>query len=242
MPSPRTFRPTPRTLRSFGAGWFVLVLAFAPRTSSAEELDVPVEVAVGPLALQGPGPLFRGVTLHPGLEFGLAAILDQAFIRRNIKRVPKNMRAAAANMKEARIRPSIFIPSSLWLSPNLEGVGLLGVTWRPIGLALPLVDAGVRVRLEAGAVLTYAFVWSDLPNLPNTHFLRPGIDLVLRTEVPMTDSVAVHVGLAGSVYIPQRPGRSLLYIGGAEDLDDSIWAFGRAFLQVAWRFPYRTRI
>lgn len=242
MPSSRPSRTTSRLLRLVGMTLATILLVAAPRPSQAADIEVPVEVAVGPLALQGPGPLFRGVTLHPGVEVGLAAILDQAFIRRNIKRVPANMRAAAANMKEARIRPSIFIPSSFWLSPNLEGVGLIGVTWRPIGLALPLLDAGVRIRLEAGAVLTYAFIWSDLDQLPTTHFLRPGIDLVLRTEVPVTDSVAVHLGLAGSAYVPQRPGRSFLYIGGAEDLDDSIWAFGRIFLQVAWRFPYRTRI
>lgn len=221
----------------------LLFAAGHPRPAAAAELTVPVEVAVGPLGLAGPGPLFDGVPAHFGLKLGVAAILDQALIRRNLHRVPKQYRAMAANMKEARIRPSIFIPDSLWISPNLFGTGMLGATWKPLSLALPLVDAGVRARLEAGLIATYAFIWSDRAALPSTHFVRPGLDLALRIEIPMGDVFSTHLGVGALAYLPQRPGRSVLYVGGAEnDLDQSIWLMGQAFLQFAFRFPYTTNI
>ncbi|MCB9739281.1 MAG: hypothetical protein H6747_08430 [Deltaproteobacteria bacterium] len=225
-----------------------LVLTFAtsamlPSRAMAGEITVPVEIAVGPLAMQGPGPLFDGVPLHSGLKIGLAAVLDQALIRKNLHRVPKQYRAMASQMKEVRYRPSIFIPDALWISPNLYGTGMIGVSWRPLGLALPLVDAGVRVNLEAGAVLSYAFIWSDRPSLPTTHFLRPGLDATLRCEIPFTETVRLYVGAGATAYVPQRPGRSVLYLAGAEnDLSDSIWLLGGAFVQLAVRIPYTTSI
>lgn len=225
-----------------------LVLAFAttamlPSRAIAGEITVPVEIAVGPLAMQGPGPLFDGVPLHSGLKIGLAAVLDQALIRKNLHRVPKQYRAMASRMKQVRYRPSIFIPDALWISPNLYGSGMVGVSWRPLGLALPLVDAGVRVNLEAGAVLSYAFIWSDRPTLPTTHFLRPGLDATLRCEIPFSETVRMYVGAGATAYLPQRPGRSILYLAGSEnDLNESIWLLGGAFIQFAVRIPYTTSI
>lgn len=222
----------------------LLVATLVANPGVAGEITVPVEAAVGPQYAIGPGPLFQGVPGHLGLRLGLAAIIDQATIRKNIHRVPKQYRAMASQMKEFRYRPSILIPDSLWISPNIAGTGMVGATWRPISLGIPLADEGVRVRLEAGALLTYAFIWSDVMAASTTHFLRPGIDLGLRVEVPVTESIGFAVGAAADIYLPQEPGRSVLAVPSldAASLDRSIWLMGRAYVQLLVRFPYTTSI
>lgn len=227
------------------AGVFMAAAAlFSAENARAAEITVPVEVGIGPSFSIGPGPLFRGVPGHFGLEFDLAAIIDQETIRRNLHRVPKKYRAAASNMREVRYRPSMFIPDSLWISPNLYGTGMIGLTFRPIGLAIPLVDAGVRVRLQADALLSYAFIWSDHMAASITHFLRPGISVGVQMELPVTDSFSFYFGADTDFYLPQEPGRSVLAVPAFDSagLDRSIWLMGKVWLQVAWRFPYTTRI
>ena len=244
MQRSRTVR-LPRRVASLCVSAICLAMVALPSsTCHAAEETVPVEAAVGPQWAYGPGPLFQGVPGHFGLKIGLAAIIDQAMIRKHLNRVPKQYRAMALQMKEFRYRHSILIPDSLWISPNIAGTGMLGATWRPISLAVPLADDGVRVRIEASALLTYAFIWSETMAASTTHFLRPGVDLGLRVEIPFTESVGVAFGGAADVYLPQQPGRSVLAIPAFDSasLDRSIWLMGRAYIQLLVRFPYTTTI
>lgn len=220
------------------------LVASTSSTCTAAEITVPVEAAVGPQWATGPGPLFQGIPGHFGLKVGLAAIIDQATIRKNLHRVPKQYRAMASQMKEFRYRPSIFVPDSVWISPNIAGTGMIGATWRPIGLAVPLSEEGARVQLQAGALLTYAFIWSDIMAASTTHFLRPGVDLGLRVEIPVTDVVGVAFGAAADIYLPQQPGRSVLAVPAFDgpSLDRSIWLMARVYVQLLFRFPYTTSI
>ncbi len=240
---PRAARPRAarlRTVRLFAA----LVALLTAEAARAGDITLPVEIGIGPSFSMGPGPLFQGVPGHFGLEFDLAAIIDQETIRRNLHRVPAKYRGAASKMKEVRYRPSMFIPDSLWISPNLYGTGMVGVTFRPVGIAIPLVDSGVKARLQADALLSYAFIWSDRMVASTTHFLRPGLGLGAQLELPVTDSLAFYVGADADFYLPQEPGRGILHVPTFDQagLGRSIWLIGKVWLQVAWRFPYTTQI
>ena len=116
---------------------------------------------------------------------------------------------------------------------------MVGATWRPISLAVPLIDAGTTLRLEVGALLTYAFIWSDRMAATTTHFLRPGLDFGLRLEVPFSDAVGIALGANAAAYIPQQPGRGIFALPTeADGLGSSIWLLGQTYLQLTIRFPH----
>ncbi len=91
-----------------------------------------------------------------------------------------------------------------------------------------------NLRLSAGVVATYAFLYSDV--LPTTHFLRPGLDGQLELELFPTPTFGFSVGWASALYLPQQLGSF-----GFGPLDQSIFHVGHAFLKLHFRFPYAVR-
>ena len=207
----------------------------------AADVTVPVDVGVGPAYYLGPGPVFRGTSGHFGLKLSVAAILDQQTITKNIKRVPKQYRGMVQRSGEIRIGPSIFIPDSLIISPAIGDTGMYGVTWRPVGLTVPLIRSGVRLDIGAGLLLTAALILSS--RFDTTFFFRPGVDLGLRLEIPLTESLLVSFGAFAQAYIPQETGG--FGMGNTDDpdwLSDSIWLLPQAFFMVHCRFPYTVNL
>jgi hypothetical protein len=213
------------------------LLVLAPLRALASRVTVPVDVGVGPAAYFITGPLQDDQLVHLGLELDVEAVIDREWVRENPNAIPRRYRKMAKDITEVRISPSIFIPDALFISPKLRNTGMFGATWRPLALAQPIGSGAVRLRLGAGLLLTYAFIYSDLATLPTTHFLRPGADLMAEVELKVTDSFLVSFGWASGFYIPQKLG-SL----GFGALEESIWHVGQGFLQLHFRFPYTTNI
>jgi hypothetical protein len=198
-------------------------------------------VGVGPAYYLGPGPQFTGTSGHFGLKLSVAAILDKATIKKNIKKVPKRYRSMVLRSGEIRIGPSIFIPDSLIISPAMGDTGMYGVTWRPLGLTIPLVKDGVRLDLGVGLLLTAALLHST--RFETTFFIRPGVDIGLRFEVPLSDTLLVSLGAGAQLYIPQEFGS--LGTGDTDDpqwLSNTMWLLPQAFLMVHYRFPYTVKL
>jgi hypothetical protein len=150
-------------------------------------------------------------------------------------------------MNEVRISPSIFIPNALIISPKLQQTGIYGITWRPISLGLTLVDADpVRLQVGAGLLLTYAYLYSDLKALPNTHFIRPGLGLGAELEIALSRSFLVSFGWDSGFYVPQGLGKfGLGAFGEKQDyqaLRQTLWHFGQGFVKLHVRFPYSTNL
>ena len=220
-----------------------LLLLALSSPASAGRLTVPVDVGVGPAYYFGPGPLFDSTYGHYGLKISVAAILDKQLIKQNIKRVPPRYRQMARQMDEVRIGPSMFIPDALIISPKLGGTGMFGVTWRPIGMNVPLIDDPFKLTAGAGAILTYAFIYSDTMQASSTHFLRPGLDAGLRLEVPLSETVLISTGCFAQVYVPQQVGS--LQVPDLTDpavLTDSIWLMVQSFVMLHVRFPYTVNL
>jgi hypothetical protein len=214
----------------------LLTLLLLPLEAYAQRrVTVPLDVGVGPAAYFISGPVYRDQPLHLGLKISLQAVLDRDWLRRNRALIPRSYRQRALQVEEIRISPSLLIPDAIILSPKVRNTGLYGVTWRPLGVALPLTSGRVALGLEAGLLLTYAYLDSD--TLPDTHFLRPGLDLGARVEVEVTRSFLVSAGWSSGVYIPQELGSF-----GVGELDQSMFHLGQAFLQLHVRFPYTTRL
>jgi hypothetical protein len=228
-------------------GLFMLAACLAASPARAESITVPADVGIGPAAYLISGKVADDQPLHFGLKFSVQAIIDQATIQAHKDRIPASYRKQAMHMSEIRISPSIFIPDSFFISPKIQHTGIYGVTWRPLSLGVPLIDTGAfRFRLSAGLLLTYAFLYSDLPELPNTHFLRPGLDVGADIEIAFSRSFLISLGWYSGFYVPQGFGTFGMGPLGdkatSDNLRQTMWHFGQAFLKLHFRFPYTTSL
>jgi hypothetical protein len=225
----------------------LLALALCHSPAQAEPVTVPVDVGLGPAGYLISGPVADDQPLHAGLKISIQAIIDQATIQAHQDRIPSRYRAQALRMTEVRYSPSIFIPDALIISPKIRNTGIYGITWRPISIGLPLVDANpVRLRLAAGLLLTYAYLYSDLATLPTTHFIRPGIDVGAELEIAILPSLLVSCGWSSGFYVPQGVGTlGLGPFGESQDyasLQQTLWHFGQGYVKLHIRFPYTVNL
>jgi hypothetical protein len=65
--------------------------------------------------------------------------------------------------------------------------------------------------------------------------LRPGLQVHVTAELPLTDTLRLRGGWASDFFIPQPWGRPPWELF---PLEDSLWHLGGPFVVVAWRFPY----
>ncbi|MBN2573858.1 MAG: hypothetical protein JXP73_04770 [Deltaproteobacteria bacterium] len=228
-------------------GFLAFALSLVPAAPRAEPVTVPVDIGVGPAAYVITGPVFDDQPAHAGLKISIQAIIDQATIRAHQNRIPARYRQQAMRMREVRYSPSIFIPDALIISPKIHNTGIYGVTWRPISIGLPLIDAApVRLGLSAGLLVTYAFLYSDVAELPTTHFIRPGLDIGAELEVALTQSLLISLGWASGLYVPQGLGTFGMGPLGDEPswdaLRQTLWHFGQGFLKLHFRFPYTVNL
>lgn len=221
--------------------------ALLPATARGATAEIPVDVGIGPAACWFFGPLTdeRGAIPHLGLKLNVEAVIDAEFIDRNQALIPAQYRRQAQHVSEIRVRPLflILVPDSLVLSPRLDalgGTGIYGATWRPLSLGIPLYGhtrgrpSAIHLDLDAGLLFTYAYIQSVA--FPDTHFLRPGIDVKLELELVASRVFSVSLGWASQVYVPQKLGT--FELGWP---DESIFHVGQAFLKLHFRFPYEYR-
>jgi hypothetical protein len=213
----------------------LLLLWGSPRALAAT-VEIPVDLGIGPAAHFITGPIQDDQLVHTGLVVSVQAIIDKAVIKKYKKRIPEQYRELALSMDEVRFSPSIFIPDTLIISPGYANTGMYGVSWRPIGVGVPLLKSKtLQLGVNAGARLSYLYIHSSSLASP-THFLRPGLDLKANCEVPLSTTVLLSFGWSSQAYIPQTVGGSIIGIGA---LDESIWHIGQAYLKVHYRFPYK---
>jgi hypothetical protein len=183
------------------------MLLLLPGVAEAQRrVTAPVDIAVGPAALFFFGPVFDDQPLHTGLKINVEAVLDKEWLRKNQALIPRKRRGQISGMGEIRYAPAILalIPDMLIISPKYRNTGMYGATWKPLGFGLGLTPSPVRLSLDAGLVLTYAYMYSE--TLPATHFLRPGLQLSADLEFQLSKSFLVSIGWASAAYLPQRLG------------------------------------
>ncbi|GEN06094.1 hypothetical protein SAMN05443572_102793 [Myxococcus fulvus] len=213
-----------------------LCLLLSPVVAAARNVTVPVDVGVGPAAFLFFGPVFDDQPIHTGLKLSVEAVLDKDWLKKNQRAIPSRYRKYAKSVDEVRISPSIFIPDSLIISPKVRDTGMYGITWKPLGLGLPLTSGPVRLAVGGGVLLTYAYLHSD--TLADTHFVRPGAELGVDLELQLSKSFLISLGWESALYVPQELGG----LGLPDRVRDGIFHVGQAYLQFHVRFPYSTRL
>ena len=152
----------------------------------ARDVTVPVNVGLGPAFYSITGPIADEQSWHYGARLSLQAIIDQETIEENIDMVPRQYRDLLEGVEELRVSPLIYVPESLIISPRIDDTMMFGATWQPISLGLPLIRTPVRLALEVGAILTYAYIDSCTLFEGGMHFFRPGLDFRADLEIPLT--------------------------------------------------------
>lgn len=226
----------------------MVALVLSAREAGARERQVTVQLGVGPSLLTFPildlaagglrGDLFEDQALHTGLRLSLAAIIDRAFVRKNGDLVPQRYRRMFRDGGEVRYVPwqAALVPRTLIVSPKLRHTGMYGASWMPLAVGLSPLRRPVRLTLGLGAVVTYAFIHSDLSALgPVTHFFSLGGELNVRVEWPITRDFRLVLGWASALYLPQALGQPPFT--GSDDPGRLVYHIGQIFLQVHVRFP-----
>ena len=217
------------------AATFVTLYGFAT-FALAEEVEIPLNIGLGPAAYLIFGPVADDQTLHYGLKLHMAAVIDERTLRENRDKIPKQYREVVGQLGEARIG-FIYIPDSLFISPGILNTGIYGATWRPISFGLNLLRKP-RLGIDAGFIATYAYIHSTMLSSP-THFLRPGLDIKGEFEIPILDVFLISLGWTSQFYIPQKVGGSVIEFG---PIEESIWHIGQPFLMLHLRIPYKTSL
>ncbi len=203
-------------------------------------LTVPIDVGIGPIGIVPNPPALFDQPVHGGLALSLAAVVDQALIRRHKNQIPAQWRKQASQVDEIRIRPwyLALIPSVLIISPALLNTGMYGAIWHPFGIGLPLLKDPVKLKL--GADLSFAYLFMHSRSLPEpTHFLRPGLGLNATLTVPVTEHLLFSAGWASDFFIPQPLGQPPWVFW---PLDEALWHLGGPFLKIHLRFPYTVQM
>lgn len=200
-------------------------------------VSVPGDVGIGPAAYFFFGKLADDQVPHAGLKVSLGAVLDQQWLRDHQDVIPGQYRRYLNGVDEVSITPSILIPDSLIISPKILHTGIYGATWKPLALGLPLTTGTVRVRLNAGLDITYAYIYSDRADIPTTHFIRPGAEVGLEVRFSVTRSFLFDLGWESQFYVPQELGGF-----GIGTADSWVCHVGQAYLRLHFRFPFQTTL
>ncbi len=220
------------------------------RKKRSREITVPVDIAAGPafFAFGNPlvgdgllsGPVVEDQTVHYGLRFNMAAIIDRDFVRKYPHTVPRKYRGMFKEDTVVRFKPAALglIPRNLYLSPKTKNTGIYGATWELLHVGMALMQSGdSRLSVGAGLLATYAYIDSDAFESP-THFLRPGASVGLKFGTMLSDSFGVSAGANSNFYLPQDIGGGIFDGDG----DDALWHIGEAFLMLHYRFPFTTEM
>ena len=220
-----------------------LLLFCTPLAAEAGKVTVPIDIGVGPAAQIWTGPIAQDQTVHTGLAISAAAVLDQKFLKKNRKLIPKQYRRQITQMNEIRIG-HLLVPDTLIISPKRDNTGMYGITWSPLSLSTPLTQGPVRLDASADLLLTYTFIHSDSDAIGNTHFLRPGLGLGSKLEFPLGGPFRFSISWRSALYVPQQVGGGLDELGPVAegDLTQSIWHVGQAAAQLHYRFPFSTHL
>ncbi|WP_224367760.1 hypothetical protein [Hyalangium versicolor] len=206
-----------------------------PGVSAAQRrVTAPVDIAFGPAAFLFFGPVFEDQPIHTGLKISVEAVLDKEWLQAHKNLFPQRQRGRVLAMNEVRYAPAILklIPDSIIISPKYRNTSMYGATWKPLGFGLGLTPSPVRLSLDAGLIVTYAYLSSD--TLENTHFFRPGAQLNADLEFQLSKTFLVSIGWNSSLYIPQRVGT----FTETKPINESIFHVGQAYLLLHFRVPF----
>ncbi|MFT7517992.1 MAG: hypothetical protein ACI9MC_000116 [Kiritimatiellia bacterium] len=201
----------------------------------ASDVNVPLDIGVGPAVHWIPGAVGKEQGVHLGAVISLQAVVDRRTFTAN---APTKSRHLAAGAEQVRVNIAPWLPDTIYLSPKLDNTAIWGASWRLFGVGVPFTSGAIRSGIEVGPRITAMYVASDsLPTVEEpkgTFFFRPGVDVQAEVELELSDTVWISLGANSQVYVPQQIGGF-----GLGSKGNRIWMINQAFVKLHFRVPYK---
>jgi len=167
---------------------FFVILVSLSWSKEKKEVEVPINIGVGPAFFWIPGVVDR--ELHPGAKFDLYAVITPKIMHENENKIPKKYKKLVNMDEEMHISPlwMAIVPKYLIISPGAES-SIYGGLWSILGISEIFLSNNFT-KLEANLLLptiSYLYATDAKKNAPDTQHLF-GIGAMLRLANTITFS------------------------------------------------------
>jgi len=163
---------------------WILALCAASNLVGKENVEIPINIGVGPSFLWLPG-LTPNQEIHNGVRLDLYGVIDNATIKKHKNRIPKQYRKLATSQQEIHISPLLLrlIPNVVIISPHESG-SVYGANWTLLGAGLNWIStdflvASTNLNLPT---LTYVYAESSANNPDGNHLFGIGASPSIETQ------------------------------------------------------------
>jgi len=160
---------------------FFVILFSLSWAKEKQEVEIPINIGVGPAFFWIPGVVGR--ELHPGAKLDLYAVITPKVLQENENKIPKKYKKYVNLEEEMQVMPIwlLLVPSYLIISPGEEDF-IYGGLWCLFGLAQNIVRNDL-IELKGSLVLpniSYIYTHASKNDPKGQHLL--GLGAMLRIE------------------------------------------------------------
>lgn len=211
-----------------------------------QEVEIPVNIGVGPAFFFLPGPL-TGV--YTGVQIEIYAAISEELVQANLHKVPKKYRSLAKNVRgETKLQPFPLplIPQALIIAPRqglVENEGAVyGALWKTFGLGLlSLGESSEFMSVRSGVSLPSAmYLYLDHPDLDDSsrHVIGLGGDLSAQLQFRFSPKVAIHFSGVTQGFLTNK----YSYLDEGQWKSEQFFYVNRLSMVFNYRFGYKTKL
>jgi len=181
--------------------FFVILVSFS-WSLAKKEVEIPINVGVGPAVFWIPGVADR--ELHPGAQLELYAVLTPKILKENENKIPKKYRKYVNMEEEMHVAPlwMSLIPQYLIISPGEEYI--FGAIWSILGISIDFVKTQA-INLKGEVTLpniTYLYAHSEKNDPESQHIVGAGAMLRLENTIRFSDNFLASLAYGHNFNLP----------------------------------------
>jgi len=180
-------------------------LGFAFAAQSKKDIEVPINIGVGPSFHMLPNELSDGQTLMPGIALQIYAVLSPEVLQQNADRIPRNWRRLISPDQELHIKPwyLTILPTTILLHPGVHHQAW-GVTWSLFGLesnVRPTKSTELQAHLQLPTI-SATWIQSSRMEQGDKTFVGLGVTPGIQALWKPFKSLQFSLGWDESLYLP----------------------------------------
>ena len=181
---------------------FFAILVFFSWSVAKQEIELPINVGIGPALFWIPGVVDR--ELHTGAHLELYAVLTPKILQENKDRIPKKYRNYVNMKEEMHVAPIwlSLIPEYFVISPGEES-SIYGGLWSFFSLSVNFLETQ-RVKLKGGLTLpTLTYLYAYEKSEPGSrHILGAGAMLNIENTVQFSENFLTTLAYGHNFNVP----------------------------------------
>jgi hypothetical protein len=181
--------------------FFVIFVSFS-WSKEKKEIEVPINVGIGPALFWIPGVVDR--ELHTGAQLELYAVLTPKILQENKNKIPEKYRKFVNMKEEMYISPLwlALIPKYIVISPREEN-SIYGGLWSLLGISINFWKTQ-QIKLSGALNLpTLTYLYASERSEPNAqHILGAGAMLNIENRVQFSENFLTTLAYGHNFNIP----------------------------------------